>query len=88
VYSTKEKVVTLIKEEVITQYRFMQLLQKLMIINPQRVEGYQWVFQLVDPGARVEVCHRVTYDVSERVVEEGWVGVGPRMDTERYRQVS
>ena len=80
---------SLIKEEVITQYRFMQLLQKLMIINPQRAQGYQWVFQLVDPTARVEVTHRLTYDVvTERVVEEGWVGVGPRMDAERYRQVS
>lgn len=85
-YNTKGKA---IKEDILTQYRFMQLLQKLMIINPQRAQGYQWVFQLVDPKARVEVTHRLTYDVvTERVVEESWVGVGPRMDAERYRQVS
>jgi hypothetical protein len=89
-YNTKgpSKAVTLIKEEILTHYRFMQLLQKLMIINPQRAQGYQWVFQLVDPTARVEVTHRLTYDVTERVVEERWLGVGPRMDAERYRQVS
>jgi hypothetical protein len=66
----------------------MQLLQKLVIINPQRAQGYQWVFQLVDPTARLEVTLRQSYDITERVVEERWLGMGPRMDRDRYRQVS
>jgi hypothetical protein len=66
----------------------MQLLQKLLIINPQRAHGYHWVFQLVDPQARVEVTHRQSYDLMERVIEERWQGVGPRMDKDKYREVS
>jgi hypothetical protein len=66
----------------------MQLLQKLVIINPQRAQGYQWTFQLLDPTARLEVSLSQSYDIAERVVEDRWLGVGPRMDRDRYRQVS
>ena len=51
----------------------MQLLQKLLIIKPQRAQGYHWVFQLVDPTARVEVTYRQRYDhLAESVIEERW----------------
>ena len=42
----------------------------------------------MDPTARLEVTLRQSYDITERVVEERWLGVGPRMDRDRYRQVS
>lgn len=55
------------------------MLQKLMIIRPQRAQGYRWVFIALDPGCRVEVSHRVS-----GVGEEEWQGLSPKMDKRRY----
>ena len=57
----------------------MEVLQKLMIIRPQRAQGYRWVFIALDPGCRVEVSHKVS-----GVGEEEWLGLSPKMDKRRY----
>ena len=80
----------LIKEQILTQYKFMEILQKLMIINPKRALGYHWVFIALDPTCPVQVTHKVKYSYGHvsGVIEESWLGLSPKMSKERYSKVT
>jgi hypothetical protein len=67
----------------------MELLQKLMIINPKRAQGYHWVFLSMDPTCPVQVTHKVKYGCGPHgVLEESWLGLSPKMSKDRYSKVT